>query len=60
MFRPQVSGKKTIINLYNTLAFPALLYGSEDWTIKNKRLKKNNSSRDETYEKNSRTHLDRL
>jgi len=25
--------KKTRIKLYNTLAFPVLLYGSETWTI---------------------------
>jgi hypothetical protein len=28
--------KKTRIKLYNTLALPALLYGSETWTIKAK------------------------
>jgi len=26
--------KKTRIKLYNTLALPVLLYGSETWTIK--------------------------
>jgi hypothetical protein len=36
------------------------LYGSETWTIKAKGRQKNNSSRDETHEKNSRMHLDRL
>ena len=30
MFRPQ----KTRIKLYNTLDLPAVLYGSENWTIK--------------------------
>jgi hypothetical protein len=30
MFRP----KRTRIKLYNTLALPTLLYGSENWTIK--------------------------
>jgi hypothetical protein len=30
VFRP----KKTLIKLYNTLAVPTLLYGSENWTIK--------------------------
>jgi hypothetical protein len=30
VFRP----KKTRIKLYNTLALPTLLYGSENWTIK--------------------------
>ena len=34
MFRPQKTFKKTRIKLYNTLAFPVLLYGSETWTIK--------------------------
>jgi hypothetical protein len=26
--------KKTLIKLYNTLALPTLLYGSENWIIK--------------------------
>ena len=34
MFRPQKTFKKTRIQLYNTLALPVLLYGSESWTIK--------------------------
>jgi len=34
MFRPQKFLKKTRIKLYNTLALPVLLYGSETWTIK--------------------------
>jgi hypothetical protein len=34
VFRPQKTLKKTIIRLYNTLALPVLLYGSETWTIK--------------------------
>jgi hypothetical protein len=34
VFRPQKALKKTRIKLYNTLAFPLLLYGSETWTIK--------------------------
>ena len=33
-FRPQKTLKKTRIKLYNTLAIPFLLYGSETWTIK--------------------------
>ena len=33
-FRPQKTLKKTRIKLYNTLALPVLLYGSETWTIK--------------------------
>ena len=34
MFRPQKTLKKTTIKLYNTLALPVLLYGSETWTVK--------------------------
>src|SRR5215475_320163 len=34
VFRPQKTLKKTIIRLYNTLALPLLLYGSETWTVK--------------------------
>ena len=34
MFRPQKTLKKTRIKLYNTLALPVLLYGSETWTVK--------------------------
>jgi hypothetical protein len=34
VFRPQKTLKKTRVKLYNTLPLPALLYGSENWTIK--------------------------
>jgi len=34
VFRSQKTLKKTRIKLYNTLALPGLLYGSETWTIK--------------------------
>jgi hypothetical protein len=34
MFRPQKTLSKTRINLYNTLALPALLYSRENWKIK--------------------------
>ena len=34
VFRPQKTLKKTRIKLYNALALPVLLYGSETWTIK--------------------------
>ena len=34
MFRPQKTLKKTRIKLYNTLALPAVLQGSENGTIK--------------------------
>jgi hypothetical protein len=33
-FRPQKTLTKTRIKLYNTLALPVLLYGSETWAIK--------------------------
>ena len=36
VFTPQKTLKKTRIKLYNTLALPVLLYGSETWTIKAK------------------------
>ena len=36
MFGPQKTLKTTRIKLYNTLALPALLYGSENWTTKAK------------------------
>jgi hypothetical protein len=34
MFRPQKNLKKRRVNLYNTQALSALLYGSENWTVK--------------------------
>jgi hypothetical protein len=34
VFRPPKTLKKRRIKLYNTLALPVLLYGSETWTIK--------------------------
>ena len=34
MFRPQKPPNKTRIKLYDTLALPVLLYGSETWTVK--------------------------
>jgi hypothetical protein len=34
VFRPRKTLKKTRIKLYNTLALPVLLYGSETWTFK--------------------------
>jgi hypothetical protein len=37
MFRPQKTLKKTIIKLY-TLALPALLYSSENWTINARKM----------------------
>ena len=32
-FRPQNPVQKTRIKLYNTLALPILLYGSETWNV---------------------------
>ena len=60
MFRIQRTLETTILKLNNTLNLPALLYGSENWNFKRMRHKKNNSSRSEIYENNSRIHLDRL
>jgi len=34
MFRPQKTVKKIRIKLYSTLALPAFVFGSENWTIK--------------------------
>jgi hypothetical protein len=34
VFRPQKPLKKIEIQLHNTLALPAMLYDSENWTIK--------------------------
>jgi len=59
VFRSQKTLKVRRIKLYSTLALPALLYGSENWII-TARNKKNNSSKDEVYGKNSGMHLDGL
>ena len=34
VIRPQKSRRNTRIKLYNTLALPVFLYGSETWTVK--------------------------
>jgi len=34
VFRQQKTLRKTRIKLYNTLALPVMLYGSETWTVK--------------------------
>jgi hypothetical protein len=34
VFRPQKTLKNAGIKLYSTLALPAVIYGSENWTIK--------------------------
>ena len=51
MFRPQNTLRKTRIKLYNTLVLPAVLHGSENWTIKARENKKNNSIRDDIQRK---------
>jgi hypothetical protein len=60
MFGLQRTLKTTIIRLYNTVALPALLYGSENGNVRTMRDKTNNSSGSEICEKKSRIHLDRL
>ena len=40
VFRPQETYKETRIKLYNTLALPVLLYGSETWTIKGRDVRR--------------------
>jgi len=61
VFRPQKTLKKTTIKLYNTLALPVLLYGSETWTIKASDARRITAAEmNEIHEKNSRIHMDRL
>jgi hypothetical protein len=40
MFRQNRTLKKTRIKLRNTLALPALKYGSENWTIKTRHARR--------------------
>jgi hypothetical protein len=40
VFRPQKTLEKTRLKLYNTLALPVLLYGSETWTIKERNARR--------------------
>ena len=58
VFRPQKTFKKTRLKLYNTLALPVLLYGSETWTVKARDARRVTAT-EKIYEKNSRIHLDR-
>jgi hypothetical protein len=48
------------LKLYNTLAFPGLLYGSETWTVKARDARRITAAEMKYMEKNSRTHLNRL
>jgi hypothetical protein len=58
VFRPKKPLKKIEIKLYNTLALPTLLYGSENWTIKSRDARRITAA-EMTYENNSRIHSDR-
>jgi hypothetical protein len=59
VFRPQKTLKKTRIKLYNTLALPVLLHGSDIWTIKAKDATKITAA-EMKYETNIMIHFDRL
>ena len=61
MFRAQKTLKKTKIKLYNALALPALLYGSENWTIKGRDARRITTAELKyMYIKKGRIYLDRL
>ena len=60
MFRPQKTLGGTRIKLYNTLALPALLYCSENWTIEARDTRRLTAA-ERTYKRtNSKIKLDRL
>jgi hypothetical protein len=56
MCRPQKTLKKTRIELYNTLAFPAVLHGSENWTIKTRDERRITAAEMKYIKKKSRIH----
>jgi hypothetical protein len=58
MLRPQKILKKTRRKLYNTLALPAVLYSSENWTITARDTRRIMAAEMEIHEKDSRMHLD--
>ena len=60
MLRPQKILKKTRRKLYNTLALPAVLYSSENWTITARDTRRIMAAEMEIHEKDSRMHLDWL
>jgi len=60
VFRPQKALKKTRIKLYNILALPVLLYGSETWTIKASDARRITAAEMKCTEKNIRIRLNRL
>jgi hypothetical protein len=51
--RPSQAQKHTRLKMYNTLALPTLLYRRGTWEIRD------NISRNEIYEKNSKIHMAR-
>jgi len=60
MFRPQKTVKKTRIKLYSTLALPAFVYGSENWTITARVARRITAAEVKYKGKSSRINLDRL
>jgi hypothetical protein len=56
MFRPQKTLKKRRIKLYSILALPALLYGSENWTIKTRNARRITAAEMKYGEKQQNTH----
>jgi hypothetical protein len=60
MFRPQKTLKKTRIKLYSTIALTAVLYGSENCTIKERDARRITAAQMKYIKKNSSIHLDRL
>jgi len=59
MLSPQTIFKETRIKFKNILALPFILQSSENGPLKQE-TQRNDSSRDEIYEENSRINLDRL
>jgi hypothetical protein len=60
MFKTKESRKETRIKPHNTLALPALFYGGENWTIKERGAIRIRAGKGEMHENNSRIHLERL
>jgi hypothetical protein len=52
--------KKTRLKQHNTLALPALLYSSKNWTIKARDARRITAAEMIYIEKNSRIHLGKL
>jgi len=60
VFRPQKTLKKTRINLYNTLALPVLLCGSETWTVKARDVRRITAAEMKYMRRTAGCTLDRL